>query len=362
MPLMPEQFHTLYDCVAQPVLLVQDGLIVQCNRHAQSVITPGTPLASCLPPEVSLPNPLPDKPSSFQLLFGGKRVQASAQPFDGAHVVFLSAEEPPALAELSHAAQAVSAPLTTLLSASDTLLPLFSNMEDTDIRKHLSALNRSCYQLLRACETLREFTLARRGKLFLSLERIDLTDFLRSLCQRSGELCRQAGRELELTLPQTPVFVSADARMLRQVVLLLLSNAIKFTPADSRIYLSLSRLNGRAVIRLTDKGFGMEADVLSSAFSRFTRPEKPEDPRLGAGFSLPLAQAIMQAHGGSILLQSQQDAGTDVLLSLPLNSAGQQILLRSPCIHVDRSGGFLPELVALSDVLPLEAFDIRNFL
>ena len=57
----------------------------------------------------------------------------------------------------------------------------------------------------------------------------------------------------------------------------------------------------------------MDAEILCSAFHRYARPEIPEDSRFGAGFSLPVVQAIMQAHGGSILLQSQRGGGTDAL-------------------------------------------------
>ena len=126
--------------------------------------------------------------------------------------------------------------------------------------------------------------------------------------------------------------------------------------------LTLTRLGRRAVIRLSDNGEGMDAEVLVSAFHRYARPDTPEDPRLGAGFSLPVVQAIMQAHGGSILLQSQKDGGTDALLTLPAGEPADRTLLKSPRVSIDRSGGFVPELVELSDVLPPEIFDVRNFL
>ena len=106
----------------------------------------------------------------------------------------------------------------------------------------------------------------------------------------------------------------------------------------------------------------MDAEILCSAFHRYARPEVPEDSRFGAGFSLPVVQAIMQAHGGSILLQSQRGAGTDALLTLPAGGPTDRTLLKSPRISVDRSGGFVPELVELSDVLPPQVFDVRNFL
>lgn len=74
--------------------------------------------------------------------------------------------------------------------------------------------------------------------------------------------------------------------------------------------------------------------------------------------SLPVVQAIMQAHGGSILLQSQKGGGTDALLTLPAEEPADRTLLKSPRVTIDRSGGAVPELVELSDVLPPEVFDV----
>ena len=230
------------------------------------------------------------------------------------------------------------------------------------MQQNLAVLNRACYQLLRASENLTDLSYVQHGRLPLSLEKTDLTDFLDGLAQRADELCRQMGLTLEADLPQAPIFVWIDRRQVRRALLALLSNAVKFSAPGGTLHLTLTRHGRRAVIRLSDSGEGMDAEILCSAFHRYARPEVPEDSRFGAGFSLPVVQAIMQAHGGSILLQSQRGGGTDALLTLPAGGPTDRTLLKSPRISVDRSGGFVPELVELSDVLPPQVFDVRNFL
>ena len=230
------------------------------------------------------------------------------------------------------------------------------------MQQNLAVFNRACYQLLRASENLTDLSFIQRGRLPLSLEKTDLVDFLEELSQHADDLCWQAGRTLEVDLPQAPIFVWIDRRQMRRALLALLSNAIKFTAPDGVLRLSLTRLGRRSMIRLSDNGEGMDTDVLTSAFCRYARPEVPEDPRLGAGFSLPVVQAIVQAHGGSVMLQSQKGCGTDALLTLPVGDPADWTLLKSPRVSVDRSGGFVPELVELSDVLPPEVFNVRNFL
>lgn len=359
MPLTPEQFHTLYDSVAQPVVLVRQGAVFACNCCAGELFAPGTPLSDYLQPDTALP----EAPLSLPLLLDGVRISAAVQPVEDSLLLFLPARsEDDDASAFGRAAQSIAAPLTTLLSVSGMIFPALADAEDPVLQQNLAVLNRACYQLLRATENLTDLSFVKHGRLPLALERTDLNDFLDGLCQNAGELCRQTGRTLETELPQAPVYAWIDRRQLRRALLALLSNAIKFTPPESTLRLFLSRLGKRAVIRLADCGEGMEDGILADAFHRYARPEEPEDPRRGAGFSLPVVQAIVQAHGGSLLLQSQAGSGTEVLISLPLGEPEDQTLLRSSHVSIDRSGGFVPELVELSDVLPAEAFDVRNFL
>ena len=361
MQLSPEQFHTLFDRAAQPVLLVQDGVITQCSSRAEGLIAPGSPIRELLPPDAVLQELIAAASTVLPLQLRTGYVTAQVQPLEGALLLFLPAGDDDACTSaLSRAAQAVSAPLTTLLSASGTIFPLLADVEDPVLQRNLAVLSRSCYQLLRASENLGDLSAALRGRLPLSMEKTDLTDFLDDFSQTAGDLCLQAGRELDVELPQAPIYLWADRRQLRRVLLALLSNAIKFTAPGSLLRLTLTRRGKRAYLRLTDGGEGMTPEVLTSAFSRYTQPQ--DDPRTGAGFSLPVVQAVIQAHGGTILLQSQKDRGTDVTLTLPVGLPQEQALLRSPRVTVDRSGGFVPELVELSDALPPEAYDVQNFL
>ena len=339
MQLSPEQFHTLFDRAAQPVLLVQDGVITQCSSRAEGLIAPGSPIRELLPPDAVLQELIAAAPTVLPLRLRTGYVTAQVQPLEGALLLFLPVGDDDACTSaLSRAAQAVSAPLTTLLSASGTIFPLLADVEDPVLQRNLAVLSRSCYQLLRASENLGDLSAALRGRLPLSMEKTDLTDFLDDFSQTAGDLCLQAGRELDVELPQAPIYLWADRRQLRRVSV------------------------RRAYLRLTDGGEGMTPEVLTSAFSRYAQPQAQDDPRAGAGFSLPVVQAVIQAHGGTILLQSQKDRGTDVTLTLPVGLPQEQALLRSPRVTVDRSGGFVPELVELSDALPPEAYDVQNFL
>ncbi len=360
MILSPESFHTLYNGITQPVLLLQDGLLATCNPAAAPFFQPGEPITAYLPDGEPFPSEAAQHPAALQLHSGPARFCAVTQPIEEALLLFVSAahDDERVSAVLSHAAQAISTPLTSLLSVSSAVLPLLADAEDPYLQQNLSVMSRAGYQLLRISRHLS----ALGTRPALHREMTDLADFLDDLCLSAGELFEQTDRTLESQLPQAPVYAMIDRQLLQRAILALLSNAIKFTVPGSVVHLSMTRSGRRAALRISDCGEGMDSARLASAFSRFAEPPEPDDPRFGAGFSLPLVQAVVQAHGGTVLLQSQPGEGTDVLLSLPVGTPEDPSLLKSPSVHVDQSGGFSPALVELSDVLPPELFDVRNFM
>ncbi len=184
------------------------------------------------------------RPAILPVLAGGICVSANTQPLDGALLLFLPPRDTrDELAAFSRAAQSISTPLTTLLSVSETLFPLLSEAEDPAMQQNLAVFNRACYQLLRASENLTDLSFIQRGRLPLSLEKTDLVDFLEELSQHADDLCWQAGRTLEIDLPQAPIFVWIDRRQMRRALLALLSNAINL---PRRTAFCVCRLHGSA--------------------------------------------------------------------------------------------------------------------
>ena len=89
MQLSPEQFHTLFDRAAQPVLLVQDGVITQCSSRAEGLIAPGSPIRELLPPDAVLQELIAAAPTVLPLRLRTGYVTAQVQPLEGALLLFL---------------------------------------------------------------------------------------------------------------------------------------------------------------------------------------------------------------------------------------------------------------------------------
>jgi signal transduction histidine kinase len=115
--------------------------------------------------------------------------------------------------------------------------------------------------------------------------------------------------------------MQGDADRLRQAFTNLLHNAIKFTPAGGEVRVSGSAHGGVLSIRIADAGIGMEPDLLASVVRPFHRLRSALDGQhQGAGLGLPFAKAIVDLHGGRLVLASEVGAGTTVTVELPIQA------------------------------------------
>jgi len=118
------------------------------------------------------------------------------------------------------------------------------------------------------------------------------------------------------------VVVQGDRARLKQVLVNLLDNAIKYTPAGGHVKVRVSARNGAAVAEVTDDGLGIPPEALPHVFERFFRVDKARSRSLGsAGLGLSIVKAICAAHEGRVEVQSQPGKGTRFTVELPLSDA-----------------------------------------
>jgi PAS domain S-box-containing protein len=129
-----------------------------------------------------------------------------------------------------------------------------------------------------------------------------------------------AGLALSLRLEPGLPRLRADERRLRQVLLNLISNAVKFTPTGGSVTLSaaIEPATGDLLFRVTDSGIGMPAEDIPRAFEPFTQLDDSLARRFaGSGLGLPLSRALVEAQGGGLTLESAPGAGTTATVRLP---------------------------------------------
>lgn len=113
-----------------------------------------------------------------------------------------------------------------------------------------------------------------------------------------------------------PTTVNGDPTLLRQLFMILLENAIKFTPEGGKVTVRVERNRSRTHVTISDTGAGIPANALPHVFERFFRAD-PARSRGGAGLGLPIARWIVDSHKGRIKVQSVEGRGTVVKVTLP---------------------------------------------
>jgi signal transduction histidine kinase len=175
-------------------------------------------------------------------------------------------------------------------------------------------------RLSRLVEDLLLLTRADIGKFELQCRPVSLSRLGRDLIDYIAPLARQQGQELLLRLPKDDeLIVNADENRLRQLLLNLIDNAIKYTDSGGVIELSLSAEDGQVVIRVRDNGRGISSEDLPRIFDRFFRRSKltSETSVAGSGLGLSISKWIVESHGGRIDVRSSPGEGTEFIVTIP---------------------------------------------
>ena len=150
-------------------------------------------------------------------------------------------------------------------------------------------------------------------------EPLDMFDLAESAARTMEPAARDAGVTVTSRLQQSLPRLRADRRALRQVLLNLLSNAIKFTPKDGKVELAIGVDDaGQMTIAVSDTGIGMAPDEIPVALAPFGQIDSAMTrEKTGTGLGLPIVKATVEAHGGTIAIDSTPGKGTTVRLTLP---------------------------------------------
>lgn len=171
---------------------------------------------------------------------------------------------------------------------------------------HLAELLEETRHLSRLVEDLGTLANAEAGALELRKEPVDLGDLIRDV---AAALPRPVAVEVPAELPA----IEVDPVRIRQVLLNLLANALRHTPAEGVISVQVQALPRRMMIRVRDSGSGIAPEDLPRLFERF---QKGSGSR-GSGLGLPIARKLVLAHGGDIGIESAPGQGTEATVSLP---------------------------------------------
>jgi len=220
------------------------------------------------------------------------------------------------LANMSHE---LRTPLNAILGYSEIMRDgLLKARCEGECREHSRIIHGAGSHLLSLINDVLDMSKIEAGKFDLHLERMDPSAALRDCVNLMGVRAEQDGVRLDLSLPGHPVEIMADGRALRQIVLNILSNAIRFTPHGGSVSVALRDGAGGVQICVRDTGIGIPARDLPRLGIPFEQVRRsPDVAHSGTGLGLALVSALAQKHGGTMQIESEEGVGTAVTITLP---------------------------------------------
>ncbi|MDR3374813.1 MAG: PAS domain S-box protein [Ancalomicrobiaceae bacterium] len=221
------------------------------------------------------------------------------------------------LAKISHE---IRTPLNAIIGFSEVMLgERFGAIGSERYKDYLRDIQSSGTHIMSLVNDLLDLSKAEAGKMDLKFEPVQLGDLLADCI---AMMQPQANREriiIRSSLPQRLPPVAADQRSVKQIMLNLMSNAIKFTPAGGQVIVSAAREEtGEVVIRVRDTGFGMSESEIQLALEPFRQLHPDRGRGGGTGLGLPLTKALVEANRAAMRIDSAVNQGTLVQVTFPV--------------------------------------------
>ena len=220
---------------------------------------------------------------------------------------------------LAHMSHELRTPLNAIIGFSDLLrLRLQALAPDEKSLGYVADINDAGLHLLRVVNDILDLSKIEAGKLELNEDVVDFHELVES-CARliKGQMDARPVTFASNLPPDLPMLL-VDELKLKQIVINLLSNAVKFTPAGTITLKAHEDTRRGFAISIADTGIGIAPENLPHVFTPFTQLKaNVSRPIPGTGLGLPLAKALVELHGGSLVIESAVGVGTTVTIILP---------------------------------------------
>ncbi len=212
-------------------------------------------------------------------------------------------------------------PLTAIRSVGEGTLR--APRVDSACREVIGSMLEEVERLTTLVDALLTLSRAEGGHVALKREPVALLELTREVASHLSVLAEDRHQQIDLGSDDGLAPVSGDRAVLREALINLLDNAIKYSPEGAHIAVRLRGVNGRASVEITDQGPGIAPEHQARIFERFYRIDKARSRELGgAGLGLAIAKWAIDAHGGSIELESHIGGGSTFRVLLPTDVSG----------------------------------------
>jgi PAS domain S-box-containing protein len=207
-------------------------------------------------------------------------------------------------------------PLAPIANAAHLLRQ--DNASDAIQQHARDIIDRQVERLIRLVDDLLEVSRITSGRIRLHKQWIAIGDAVERAVESVRPLIEQNRHTLSLSLPPNPVWLYGDTTRLEQVIVNLISNAAKYTDTGGRIGIAVHAEGEQVVLRVSDNGMGIDAELLPHIFDLFTQADRSLDRSQGGlGIGLSLVQQLVLLHGGTVTVESTPGRGSEFIVRLP---------------------------------------------
>ena len=220
------------------------------------------------------------------------------------------------VANVSHE---LKTPITTIKSYTETLMD-YEDMDDELMYKFLSVIDNECDRMARIVRNLLQLSNMDYNKAVWNKVEYPVEKLIQDSCLKLDLTFKEKNQNVNLEIEEDIPNIVIDKDGIEQVILNILSNAIKYTPAGGHMDIYARAEEDNVIITIKDNGIGIPDEDKARIFERFYRVDKGRSRELGGtGLGLSIAKQIVESHGGDLVLRSKYKIGTEVDIILPIS-------------------------------------------
>ncbi len=212
-------------------------------------------------------------------------------------------------------------PLTSVKAYTETLLDNLGSVERSTIKDFLRVMNEESERLIKLVDNILNYSYMETGLLKVEKTPCNINEIIEVVLETLHPVCLQKRVNCEMRLPRHSVIIDADPELIHQLFQNLLGDAVKFTPPDGKVTVTLEEEAAAARIIVQDTGKGIPENQLEKIFERFHQADASNTREYGgSGLGLAICKNIVGWHDGQIWVENVKEAGAKFVVLLPMNN------------------------------------------
>ena len=226
-------------------------------------------------------------------------------------------------------------PLNIILSIFQCYKDEYKDVRNTrQFGEHIEIIKRNAYKILKLVNNLIDTTRLEKNHYNIKRENLDIINLIEWNISSIDKYAKQKNISLVFDTNVEECIMAIDPEAIDRIIMNLISNAIKFSPQGSNIYINVWKSINQITISIKDEGIGIPKEEQDVIFNRFVQSSKnKKNENSGSGIGLDLVRYLIKAHKGSIELNSEENNGSEFIIKLPIQILKDNEMGKNKCLN-----------------------------